>query len=80
MGCGFSRDDAGSFLPLYTDEFGIYEDDPFEVLDQTGVDQLVANPRKTAKKKYVVKIRFKSVQITNSKLGTGEQLKTASGD
>lgn len=37
---GFSRDDAGKFLPLYIDN-GILEDDPFAVLDQDGVGQLV---------------------------------------
>ena len=41
MGCGFSRDDAGSFLPSYV-EMGIYEKDPFQSLDQSGVGQLVA--------------------------------------
>lgn len=37
---GFSRDDAGKFLPSYL-ESGILEDDPFAVLDQDGVGQLV---------------------------------------
>ncbi len=40
MGCGFSRDDAGKFLGEYV-KLGIYEYDPFEVLDQTGVGKLV---------------------------------------
>ena len=40
MGCGFSRDDAGTFLPLYV-ELGIYENDPFQCLDQEGVGELV---------------------------------------
>jgi len=40
MGCGFSRDDAGRFLGQYV-EMGIYEDDPFQVLDRDGVGQLV---------------------------------------
>ena len=40
MGCGFSRDDAGKFLAKYV-ELGIYEDDPFQVLDQDGVGQLI---------------------------------------
>lgn len=31
MGCGFSRDDAGSFLGQYV-ELGIFEKDPFQVL------------------------------------------------
>lgn len=40
MGCGFSRDDAGKFLKEYVDK-GIYEFDPFEVLDQEGVGELI---------------------------------------
>ncbi|MBZ0200553.1 MAG: pyruvate, phosphate dikinase [Ignavibacteriaceae bacterium] len=37
---GLSRDDAGRFLPLYVQN-EILPDDPFEVLDQKGVGQLV---------------------------------------
>jgi pyruvate,orthophosphate dikinase len=37
---GFSRDDAGKFLPLYL-ELGILERDAFEVLDQQGVGELM---------------------------------------
>ena len=40
MGCGFSRDDAGKFLPAYVD-LGIYDDDPFQSIDQGGVGELV---------------------------------------
>ena len=40
MGCGFSRDDAGKFLGEYVNE-GIYEYDPFQVLDQTGIGEFV---------------------------------------
>mgnify|MGYP006279093047 CR=1 FL=1 len=40
MTLGYSRDDVGSFLPQYVDD-GILEADPFAVLDQTGVGQLV---------------------------------------
>ncbi len=40
MGCGFSRDDAGKFLGEYV-KLGIYDYDPFEVLDQNGVGKLV---------------------------------------
>ena len=40
MGCGFSRDDAGKFLPDYV-AMGIYEYDPFQVLDTDGVGKLV---------------------------------------
>jgi pyruvate, orthophosphate dikinase len=37
---GISRDDAASFLPSYVEK-GIFEDDPFQVLDREGVGQLV---------------------------------------
>jgi pyruvate,orthophosphate dikinase len=37
---GISRDDAGSFLPSYV-EAGIFEFDPFQVIDVEGVGQLV---------------------------------------
>ncbi len=40
MTLGFSRDDAGKFLPQYLDA-GIYKYDPFIVLDQQGVGKLV---------------------------------------
>ena len=40
MGCGFSRDDSARFLKQYV-ELGIYEKDPFQVLDQDGVGQLM---------------------------------------
>jgi pyruvate,orthophosphate dikinase len=40
MGCGFSRDDAGKFLDEYV-SLGIYERDPFQTLDETGVGELV---------------------------------------
>merc|ERR1712190_618603 len=40
MGCGFSRDDSGVFLKEYV-KLGTYDQDPFQVLDQTGVGQLV---------------------------------------
>ena len=40
MGCGFSRDDAGRFLKQYV-QMGIYDYDPFQVLDRAGVGQLV---------------------------------------
>jgi pyruvate,orthophosphate dikinase len=40
MTFGYSRDDAGKFLPIYIDK-GILEHDPFEVLDQEGVGQLL---------------------------------------
>ncbi len=37
---GFSRDDVGKFVPEYIEK-GIITDDPFQVLDQQGVGQLV---------------------------------------
>lgn len=40
MTFGYSRDDAGKFLPIYLEK-GILKDDPFQKLDQTGVGQLV---------------------------------------
>ncbi|MBN2805989.1 MAG: pyruvate, phosphate dikinase [Prolixibacteraceae bacterium] len=40
MTLGYSRDDAGKFLPVYLSK-GILKADPFQVLDQTGVGQLV---------------------------------------
>ena len=40
MAFGYSRDDAGKFLKEYLDR-GILEADPFQVLDQSGVGQLV---------------------------------------
>jgi pyruvate,orthophosphate dikinase len=41
MTFGYSRDDVGKFLPVYLEK-GILKDDPFAVLDQEGVGQLVA--------------------------------------
>ena len=40
MTFGFSRDDAGKFLPAYY-ENKIFEEDPFKTLDQNGVGKLV---------------------------------------
>ncbi len=40
MTMGFSRDDAARFLGEYVDS-GIYDADPFQVLDQSGVGKLV---------------------------------------
>jgi pyruvate,orthophosphate dikinase len=40
MGFGYSRDDSGKFLPIYIDA-GILKHDPFQVLDQEGIGQLV---------------------------------------
>ncbi len=52
MTFGYSRDDIGKFLPIYLEK-GLLEHDPFQVLDQTGVGQLmkiaVKKGRKTRK-------------------------------
>ena len=40
MGAGLSRDDAGKFLKEYVSK-GIYADDPFEILDQEGIGELI---------------------------------------
>lgn len=40
MTFGYSRDDVAKFLPMYIDK-GILKQDPFAVLDQNGVGQLV---------------------------------------
>ncbi len=40
MTFGYSRDDIASFLPIYLDK-KILKEDPFQVLDQNGVGQLV---------------------------------------
>ena len=49
MGCGFSRDDAAKFLGEYVAN-GVYEHDPFQVLDQTGVGRMVETAVKLGKK------------------------------
>jgi len=41
MTYGYSRDDAGKFLPIYLEK-GILSHDPFQILDQRGVGELVA--------------------------------------
>ncbi|MBN2790013.1 MAG: pyruvate, phosphate dikinase [Candidatus Delongbacteria bacterium] len=48
MTCGFSRDDAASFLTKYV-ELGIYEKDPFQTIDQEGVGKLMEHCVITAK-------------------------------
>jgi pyruvate,orthophosphate dikinase len=40
MTFGYSRDDSGKFLPVYINK-GILKYDPFQILDQEGVGQLV---------------------------------------
>uniref|UniRef100_A0A2P2IKL2 pyruvate, phosphate dikinase n=1 Tax=Rhizophora mucronata TaxID=61149 RepID=A0A2P2IKL2_RHIMU len=40
MTFGYSRDDVGKFLPIYLSK-GILQRDPFEVLDQKGIGQLI---------------------------------------
>ena len=48
MGCGFSRDDAGKFLGDYVAK-GIYDYDPFAVLDQKGIGRLIETAVKYAR-------------------------------
>lgn len=57
MTFGYSRDDAGTFLPMYVEQ-GILKDDPFQVLDQDGVGKLV-------------KMGIKLGRSTNKKLKVG---------
>ncbi len=56
MTFGFSRDDAGKFLPSYYDN-KILEEDPFKTLDQNGVGKLITmsvkNGRATRKDLHV---------------------------
>ncbi len=40
MTFGYSRDDAGNFLPVYIEK-GLLKHDPFQILDQEGVGQLI---------------------------------------
>ena len=49
MTFGYSRDDAGKFLKVYLEK-GILKEDPFQVLDQEGVGQLVNMAVKKGKK------------------------------
>jgi pyruvate, orthophosphate dikinase len=56
MTFGYSRDDAGRFLPLYV-EMGILENDPFVTLDRDGVGQLV---RWTVERAHAVKPKLKT--------------------
>ncbi|MDR2039992.1 MAG: pyruvate, phosphate dikinase [Bacteroidales bacterium] len=41
MTFGYSRDDIGKFLPVYLEK-GILKHDPFQILDQKGVGQLIS--------------------------------------
>lgn len=41
MTYGLSRDDAGRFMNTYVEQ-GVYADDPFHILDQEGVGELIA--------------------------------------
>ncbi len=49
MTFGYSRDDAGKFLPIYINK-GILKNDPFQVLEQTGVGQLIEMACKRGRK------------------------------
>lgn len=57
MTFGFSRDDAGSFVPDYIEK-GILEKDPFQVLDEEGAGELI-------------KIGIVRGQVTRPNLKTG---------
>jgi pyruvate,orthophosphate dikinase len=46
---GFSRDDAGSFLPDYLKK-NILPQDPFQMLDQEGVGEMIAMGVRRGKK------------------------------
>ena len=48
MGCGFSRDDAGRFLGDHVSQ-GVYDYDPFQVLDADGIGRLVETAVKLGK-------------------------------
>ncbi len=49
MTFGYSRDDAGKFLPVYIEK-GILKNDPFQILDQEGVGQLIEMAVKKGRK------------------------------
>ena len=49
MTCGFSRDDAGKFLKDYVSK-GIYDYEPFQVIDADGVGRLVKHAVELARK------------------------------
>ncbi len=49
MTFGYSRDDAGKFLPVYLEK-GILKNDPFQQLDQEGVGQLIETAVKKGRK------------------------------
>ena len=49
MAYGFSRDDAGKFIKEYINK-GIFEQDPFQTLDQNGVGKLIDMAVKLGKK------------------------------
>ncbi len=49
MTMGFSRDDAGKFLGEYVNK-GIYAADPFQILEEVGVEKLVAMGTKLGRK------------------------------
>ncbi len=48
MTFGLSRDDVGRFLPTYI-KSGIYENDPFQTIDEAGVGQLIQMSATAAK-------------------------------
>jgi len=49
MTFGFSRDDVGRYLPTYLKR-GLLDEDPFEVIDETGVGKLITMSAEAGKK------------------------------
>ncbi len=49
MTCGFSRDDAGSFLKVYVEK-ELFDKDPFQTIDQSGVGKLMKYAIENAKR------------------------------
>jgi pyruvate,orthophosphate dikinase len=51
MTFGLSRDDAGRFLPTYIKN-NLYENDPFQAIDEDGVGKLIQMSSDAAKEHY----------------------------
>ena len=65
MGFGYSRDDAGKFLPIYIEK-GILKHDPFQVLDQEGIGQKVKLLVQVSKLVFVVNMVVNQVQLNSA--------------
>ena len=68
MTFGFSRDDIGSYLPTYLKN-GILEKDPFQVIDEKGVGQLVKTSAETGKSTAYARARLTGSLTTRFKAG-----------